>query len=145
MPAMGLPPRIAIPVLAVVAILFLGFLGMLLKAGLSTEGSAFGPGARTNGGDTNLQATPAPGPTGAGDLVTIPQSGSGPTGRLAELNGRIARNPHDADAIFEQAELLRSLQRPADAASSYKRFLAVAPKDDPRLADARAALATLGR
>jgi len=116
---------------------------MLLKAGLSTEGSAFGPGARTNGGDTNLQATPAPGPSSANEVVTIPQSGSGATGRLAELNGRIARNPRDVDAIFEQAELLRSLQRPGDAASAYRHFLAVAAKNDPREADARAALSAL--
>jgi hypothetical protein len=141
---MGLPPRIVIPVLTAIAVAFLGFLGLLLKAGFSTEGSAFGPGARTNGGDTNLQATPAPGPSGAGEVVTIPQSGSGATGRLAELNARIARNPADADAIFEQAELLRSLQRPADAASAYRHFLAVAPHDS-RAADARAALAVLAK
>ena len=142
MPAMGLPPRIAIPVLTVVAVLFLGFLFVLLKAGFSTEGSAFGPGSRTNQGDTNLQATPAPGPTGADEVVTIPQSGSGPTGRLAELNARIASDPHDANALYEQAELLRSLQRPSDATAAYRRFLAVAPHD-PRAADARAALAAL--
>jgi len=142
MPAMGLPLRVTIPILAVIAIVFLGVLGVLLKAGFSTEGSAFGPGVRTNGGDTNLQATPAPGPTSASGDVTIPQSGSGPTERLAELNARIAKNPNDADAIFDQAELLRSLQRPRDAASAYRHFLAVAPKD-PRAADARAALSIL--
>ncbi|MGB8267414.1 MAG: hypothetical protein WCE44_13885 [Candidatus Velthaea sp.] len=139
---MGLPPRIAIPVLTVVAILFLGFMYVLLKAGFSTEGSAFGPGTRTNGGDTNLQATPAPGPSGESDIVTIPQSGSGPTGRLAELNARIARNPDDADAIFAQAELLRSLRRTTDAIAAFRRFLIVAP-NDRRAPDARAALGAL--
>lgn len=56
---MGLPPRIAIPVIAVVGVLFLCVMGYLLYAGLGTTGSAFGPGVH-NGGDTNLQATPAP-------------------------------------------------------------------------------------
>ena len=41
---MGLPPRIAIPILAVFAVLFLGVLGWFLRIGFGTTGSAFGPG-----------------------------------------------------------------------------------------------------
>ncbi len=46
---MGLPPRIAIPVLIVFAVVFLGIMGYLLKLGFGTQGSAFGPGATTQG------------------------------------------------------------------------------------------------
>lgn len=56
---MGLPPRIALPIMVVIGVLFLGAMGYLLHAGLGTTGSAFGPGVH-NGGDTNLQATAAP-------------------------------------------------------------------------------------
>ncbi|HEY1727158.1 MAG TPA: hypothetical protein VGG22_02110 [Candidatus Baltobacteraceae bacterium] len=46
-PSRGLPPRIYLPILAVVAILFLGVMFYLLNAGFRVTGSAFGTTAAT--------------------------------------------------------------------------------------------------
>jgi hypothetical protein len=46
-PARGLPPRIYLPILAVVAILFLGLMFYLLSVGFRVTGAAFGTSAET--------------------------------------------------------------------------------------------------
>ncbi|MGH7715970.1 MAG: hypothetical protein ACREML_08240 [Vulcanimicrobiaceae bacterium] len=46
-PARGLPPRIYLPILAIIAILFLGVMFYLLNTGFRVTGSAFGTSAST--------------------------------------------------------------------------------------------------
>jgi hypothetical protein len=46
-PARGLPPRIYLPILAIVAILFLGVMFFFLSAGFRVTGAAFGTSAAT--------------------------------------------------------------------------------------------------
>ena len=41
-PARGLPPRIYVPILAVIAVVFLGVMLYLLRIGFGVTGSAFG-------------------------------------------------------------------------------------------------------
>jgi regulator of sirC expression with transglutaminase-like and TPR domain len=75
---MGLPPRVVIPIVTVFAVVFLGIMGYFLRIGFGTTGAAFGPTAVVHEqGDSNLQATPVPGPTDPPGTLTIPQSGGG--------------------------------------------------------------------
>jgi Tetratricopeptide repeat len=90
----GLPPRIAIPILAVFAVVFLGVLGWFLRIGFGTTGSAFGPGTTAGSatvaqqGDARMQATPAPIATDPPGTFTVPQTGTGPMqGRSNALPG----------------------------------------------------------
>ena len=85
---MGLPPRIAIPILVVFAVVFLGIMALLLKTGFSTTGSAFGPGAATQG-DARAAATPAPIATDPPGNFTVPQTGTGPVRNPRALPGTI--------------------------------------------------------
>ena len=76
---MGLPARIAIPILVVFAVVFLGILGWFLRIGFGTTGSAFGPsGAPAEQGDARIAATPAPIATDPPGTFTVPQTGTGP-------------------------------------------------------------------
>lgn len=234
---MGLPPRLALPILVVFAVLFLGLMGWFLHQGYGTTGSAFGPGVVAEQGDARIQATPAPIATDPPGTFTVPQTGTGPmtggstalpgrsTGggspvgppapvmaELQALRGRLARNPkdlaalvglgdmefdaqkfdrahdyfaralaldptnpdvrtddaialhmtgHDLDAlreldgvlaqrpgftpaIFNRGIVLQAIGRRTDAIAAFHRFLQVAGPDNPRDADAKAALQQLG-
>ena len=76
---MGLPARIAIPILVLFAVVFLGILGWFLRIGFGTTGSAFGPsGQPAEQGDARIPATPAPLATDPPGTFTVPQTGTGP-------------------------------------------------------------------
>ena len=234
---MGLPARIALPILAVFAVVFLGILGWFLRIGFSTTGSAFGPGSVSEQGDARIQATPAPIATDPPGTFTVPQTGSGPITsgsnalpgagvgggtpagppgpvmqELSQLRARLARNPNDLAALvqlanmeydaqkfdkaaefsaralaldpanpdvrtdyatalhrggrdldalkqldlvlrqrpefhaalFNRGVVLRAIGRRTDAIADFKKYLTVAGSDDPRVAEARAALEQLG-
>jgi hypothetical protein len=86
---MGLPVRIALPVFAVIAVVFIAIMGYLVKAGFGGYGTALGGGAPAEQGDARIQATAAPlqavtNPPGA---FSIPQTGSGPVKSPAALPG----------------------------------------------------------
>jgi tetratricopeptide (TPR) repeat protein len=228
--------RIAVPILAIFAAVFLGIMGYLLHQGFGSTGTAFGAGVQDQG-DANLQATPAPIATDPPGTFTIPQTGTGPArgssnalpgaqvgggtpagppapvmAELQSLRARIAHNPkdlaalvglanlefdghfyaraipyyqralaldpknpdvrtdyatalhgtgHDLEAIqqaelvlkerpnfpnavFNRAIFLRAIGRLSDAIDGYRAFLKLVPADDPRAADAKAALQQLG-
>lgn len=149
---MGLPARIAIPILAVFAVLFLGILGYFLRIGFGTTGSAFGP---SSPGEPRTAATPAPIATDPPGTFTVPQTGTGPvqggstalpgasTGggsavaappapvlqRITELRARIARDPKDRAALVELGDMEMTARKFDKAADLYKRALAVDPND----------------
>ncbi|HEY4439067.1 MAG TPA: tetratricopeptide repeat protein [Candidatus Elarobacter sp.] len=235
---MGLPPRLAIPILVVFAVLFLGVTGYFLAVGLGTTGSAFGPnGQVAQQGDANIRTTPAPIATDPPGTFTVPQTGTGPIGgggtalpgqqvgggtpagppapvmaQLQQLRGRLDRNPKDLAAlvqlgnmefdaqkfdkahayytralaldptnpdvrtddavalhqtgrdidalaeldrvlkerpkfpaaVFNRGAVLQAVGRRTDAVAAFKQYLAIAGPNDPRAADARAALQQLG-
>ncbi len=94
-PARGLPPRLAYPILAVIAVLFLGIMGYFLKVGFGTAGAALGTEAKPREqGDARIAATavPAPAATDAPGTVDMPQSGTGPAA------GAAAAPPAESDA-----------------------------------------------
>ena len=152
---MGLPARIAVPILAVFAVLFLGTLGWFLRIGFSTTGSAFGPGSVSEQGDARIQATPAPIATDPPGTFTVPQTGTGPIANgsnalpgagvgggtaaggppapvmqaLTELRGRLARNPKDLAALVQLANMEYDAQKFDKAAALYVRALALDPSN----------------
>ena len=150
---MGLPARIAIPILVVFAVVFLGILGWFLRIGFGTTGSAFGPsGLPAQQGDARIAATPAPLSTDPPGTFTVPQTGSGParadgnalpgasTGggnaagppapvmqQLTELRARIARNPKDRAALVQLGDMESAARKFDKAADYYHRALVLAP------------------
>jgi hypothetical protein len=160
----GLPARIALPILAVFAVLFLGIVGWFLRIGFSTTGSAFGPASVSQQGDARIQATPAPIATDPPGTFTVPQTGTGPisTGsnalpgagvgggsavggppapvmqELTELRARLARNPKDLAALVQLANMEYDAQKFDKAAALYVRALAL----DPTNPDVRTDYAT---
>jgi hypothetical protein len=151
----GLPARIAIPILIVFAIVFLGILGWFLRIGFGTTGSAFGPsGAPAQQGDARIAATPAPLATDPPGTFTVPQTGTGPargdanalpgasTGggnaagppapvmqQLTELRARIARNPKDRAALVQLGDMEFAAQKFEKAVHYYRLALVLAPDD----------------
>jgi tetratricopeptide (TPR) repeat protein len=89
---MGLPLRIALPIFAVVAALFIGVMGYFIKVGLGNNGTALGSGAPAEQGDARIAATPAPVAivTDAPGTYTVPQTGTGP---VAAAGGSAAGPP----------------------------------------------------
>jgi Tetratricopeptide repeat len=158
----GLPPRIAIPILAVFAVVFLGVLGWFLRIGFGTTGSAFGPGTVAEQGDARIQATPAPIATDPPGTFTVPQTGTGPIKgtsalpgagvgggtpagppgpvmeELAALRARLARNPKDLAALVRLGDMEFDAQKFDKASDYYARALAL----DPTNPDVRTDYAT---
>lgn len=152
---MGLPARIAIPILVVFAVAFLGILGWFLRIGFATTGSAFGPsGTPAQQGDARIAATPAPLATDPPGTFTVPQTGTGPaqggsnalpgasTGggnaagppapvmqQLTELRARIARDPKDRAALVQLGDMEVAARKFDKAADYYHRALVLAPAD----------------
>jgi tetratricopeptide repeat protein len=166
----GLPARIALPILAVFAVVFLGILGWFLRIGFSTTGSAFGPGSVSEQGDARIQATPAPIATDPPGTFTVPQTGSGPTAggsnalpgagvgggtpagppgpvmqELTQLRARLARNPNDLAALVQLANMEYDAQKFDKAAALYVRALALDPSNPDVRTDYATALHRGGR
>ncbi len=156
-PSRGLPPRIYLPILVVVALAFLGIVGYFLKVGLGVTGSALGPVAQQ--GDANIRVAPSPGTdalaSAAPGEVVLPATGGAPAGGapngvgggtppqaqtggppapvqrlLTDLRGRLQRNPNDLAALVNLANLYFDAGKYAQAIVYYKRALALDP-DNP--------------
>jgi hypothetical protein len=165
-PARGLPPRIYLPILIVGALAFLGVVGYFLRVGLGVTGAALGPTAQQ--GDSNIQATGAPGgaalPTPAPGEVIVPQSGGAPNGvgggtppqgvaagppapvmrLLVDLRGRLQRNPKDLSALVNLANLYFDAGKYAQAIPYYERALALDPANPDTRTDYATALHGMG-
>jgi hypothetical protein len=165
----GLPPRIAIPVLAVFAVVFLGILGWFLRIGFGTTGSAFGPSTVAEQGDARIQVTPAPIATDPPGTFTVPQTGTGPARdtsalpgagvgggtpagppgpvaeELAQLRARIARNPKDLAALVRLGNMEFDAQKFDKADAYYARALALDPGNPDVRTDYATALHQSGR
>jgi lipoprotein NlpI len=166
----GLPPRIAIPILAVFAVVFLGVLGWFLRIGFGTTGSAFGPGTVAEQGDARIQATPAPIATDPPGTFTVPQTGTGPIKgsanalpgagvgggtpagppgpvmeELSALRARLARNPKDLAALVRLGDMEFDAQKFDKASDYYARALALDPTNPDVRTDYATALHQSGR
>jgi hypothetical protein len=158
----GLPLRLALPILAVFAVLFLGLMGWFFHQGYGTTGAAFGPGVVAEQGDARIQATPAPIVTDPPGTFTVPQTGTGPvaggssalpgqsTGggspvgppapvmaELQALRARLARNPKDLAALVGLGDMEFDSQHFDEAHAYFTLALALDPTNpDVRTDDA---------
>jgi len=118
----GLPPRIYVPIVLVVAVIFLATLGWLVRIGFGTSGSVFGTG------------TGSPAPAGAtAQPQTVNVQGGGPPPavllQLQELRNRVARNPKDDVSLTQLGDMYLAAGKNAEAIPYYKRALAVNPQN----------------
>ena len=103
-PSRGLPPPIVVPVVFCIAIVAAIPIVSFLKTGFATSGSSI----------SNAEiATPPPAVSEA----------------LAELRARIARNPHDVEALSSLAGLYAQIGRTQTAAQLEEQAVEAAPND----------------
>lgn len=147
---MGLPLRIALPVLTVVAVVFIAIMGYLVKLGLGDTGTALGSGVPAEQGDARIQATAAPVAmvTDPPGTFTIPQTGTGPIANSSALPGntvggggppapvmqelttmraRLKANPNDLAALVTLAGMYADAGKFDQAEAYDKRALALDP------------------
>jgi cytochrome c-type biogenesis protein CcmH/NrfG len=134
-PARGLPPRIYVPIVVVIAFAFLALVGYFLRIGLGTTGAALGPqravAPQTGGANGVGGGTPA-GSAEEGPPAPIQRL-------LVELRGRVQRNPRDTAALGGLARLYAAAGKYDQALPYFRRALAVAPGDPGLRADYAAA------
>jgi len=158
---MGLPPRIALPILTVVAVVFIAIMAVLVKSGLTDSGTALGSGAPAEQGDARIAATPAPVSmvTDPPGTFTVPQTGNGPIAQtsalpgttvggggppapvaqeLAVMRARLKANPSDLAALVALAGMYFDAAKFDQAIAYEKRALVL----DPRNPDVRTDYAT---
>ena len=137
-PKRGLPPRIYLPIVAVIAILFLGAIGWLLKQGFATGGSVFGNGTGAAAQEPTAKETAGP--------PAVNVEGGPPAGvrvQLQTLRARIASSPKDDVALTQLGDLYLAVDKYSDAIPYYIRALAVNPHNVAAregLSEARAGL-----
>ena len=117
-PARGLPPRIYIPIAALIAVVFLSIMVYLLRIGFGVSGAALGDG------------TPRQAQREAGQAQQV-QGGPPPAvaAQLQQLRAQIAAHPKDDVALVQLGDLYLAVQKYADAIPLYKRALAANPKN----------------
>lgn len=132
----GLPPKIYVPIFAVIAILFLGTMAYLVSLGFGVTGSVFGksvqpgtvpPPAARQGSQNAVEGGP-PAPVAA---------------QLQTLRSRIAAHPNDDVAITQLADMYLAANKFDAAIPLYRRALRVNPHNvaaQMGLAQAQAAL-----
>jgi cytochrome c-type biogenesis protein CcmH/NrfG len=135
-PSRGLPPRIYLPLLALVAIPFLAVMAYLIAAGFGVTGSVFGKAAKAGVpiSATQQQGTQANVEGGPPAAVVA---------QLRTLRERIAAHPDDDVAITQLADMYLAANRFADAIPLYRRALRANPHNVAAaagLAEARDAL-----
>lgn len=119
----GLPPRAYLPIVAVVAAVFLGLMAWLVHAGFTTGGSVFGNGT----GARNRASVPSAAPP----AVSV-EGGGPPAGvqvQLQELRTRIARNPRDDVALTQLGDMYLAVEKYAQAIPYYRRALSANPSN----------------
>jgi cytochrome c-type biogenesis protein CcmH/NrfG len=131
----GLPPRIAVPIFAAIAIVFLGTMAYLVSLGFGVTGSVFGKSAPA-------AAVPATARQGSQNAV----EGGPPApvaAQLQTLRARIAAHPNDDVAITQLADMYLAANKFQEAIPLYRRALRVNPHNvaaQTGLAQAQAAL-----
>lgn len=129
----GLPPRIYLPIVVIVAVLFLGIMGYLVAVGFGVTGSVFGKSA-SQAGSIN-----------AGSQTSVQGGGPPPAvmQQLSALRARIASHPNDDVAITQLADEFLAAGMYDKAIPLYERALKINPKNvaaQTGLAEARESL-----
>lgn len=119
-PKRGLPPRLYLPIVGILAVLFLCTMAYLIAVGFGVTGSVFGRGATSGSASTSASG------------VTNVQGGGPPPAvmeQLQSLRARVAAHPKDDVALTQLADMYLAANRFSDAIPLYKRALAVNPKN----------------
>jgi len=133
--ANGLPPRIYLPIVALIAAIFLGALAYLVADGFGVTGSVFGkaapPGVAASGERQGSQDRVEGGPP-------APVAAA-----LQTLRARIASHPNDDVALTQLADMYLAANKFEESIPLYERALRANPKNvaaQTGLAQARDAL-----
>jgi len=129
----GLPLRTYLPIVALIAVLFLGLMGYLVAVGFGVAGSVFG---KSGNGAEGSSAGSAASVQGGGPPAAVME-------QLSTLRARIAANPKDDVAITQLGDEYLAAGKFAQAIPFYQRALAVNPKNvaaQTGLAEARESL-----
>jgi tetratricopeptide (TPR) repeat protein len=108
---MGLPPRIALPIFAAIAVVFIAIMGYLVKAGLTDSGTALGYGAPAQQGDArDVRATAAPVSmvTDPPGTFTVPQTGNGPIAQTSALPGNTVGGGGPPAPVMQELAAMRA-------------------------------------
>jgi tetratricopeptide (TPR) repeat protein len=107
---MGLPLRIALPILTVVAVVFIAIMGYLVKLGFGEGGTALGYGAPAEQGDARIQATAAPASmvTDPPGTFTVPQTGTGPIAQTSALPGNTVGGGGPPAPVMQELTTMRA-------------------------------------
>jgi cytochrome c-type biogenesis protein CcmH/NrfG len=122
-PPRGLPARIYLPIVAIVAALFLGTMAYLVAQGFGVTGSVFGKAVKP--GD-------AAAPTQARQGSEASVEGGPPAAvveQLKTLRERITAHPNDDVAITQLGDMYLAANLYAQAIPLYRRALAVNPRN----------------
>lgn len=134
-PARGLPPRIYLPILAIVSIAFLATMAYLVAVGFGVTGSVFGTAAKaSNAGAASSQGAQAAVEGGPPPAVME---------QLKTLRERIAAHPDDDVALTQLGDMYLAANRFSDAIPLYRRALRANPHNvaaQAGLSEARDAL-----
>jgi cytochrome c-type biogenesis protein CcmH/NrfG len=116
----GLPPRIYLPVVALIAAVFLTVMGYLIAVGFGVTGSVLGKGG-------------APATSQAEQPSNNNVQGGGPPPEVMEqvqsLRARISAHPKDDVAITQLGDMYLAAGKYAQAIPIYRRALAVNPQN----------------
>ena len=121
---MGLPPRIALPIFAAIAAVFIAVMGYFVKTGLGEGGTALGSGAPAEQGDARILATAAPAApvaivTDPPGTFTVPQTGTGPVAQASALPGNTVGGGGPPAPVLQELNALRARLKsnPSDLAA----------------------------
>jgi tetratricopeptide (TPR) repeat protein len=106
---MGLPLRIALPIFAVFAAIFIAIMGYFVKTGLTDNGTALGAGAPAEQGDARVRATPPPAAmvTDPPGTFTVPQTGTGPIAQTSALPGNAVGGGGPPAPVLQELQAMR--------------------------------------
>ncbi|HMF28590.1 MAG TPA: hypothetical protein VKE42_07445, partial [Candidatus Cybelea sp.] len=93
----GLPPKVYVPILAVIVIVFLGTMAYLVSIGFGVTGSVFGKAAQPGAGPAAVRQ---------GSQNAVEGGPPAPVAaQLQTLRARIAAHPNDDVAITQLADM----------------------------------------
>ncbi len=119
-PSRGLPPHIAIPVFAAIALVFLATMAYLLIEGFGVTGTVFGKAANPNAAAAGQRSQGSQQSVEGGPPPAVVE-------QLRALRNRIATHPKDDVAITQLGDMYLAAGRFADAIPLYLRALRVNP------------------
>jgi cytochrome c-type biogenesis protein CcmH/NrfG len=115
----GLPPRIYVPIVTLIALIFLGTMAYLVAIGFGVTGSVFGKAA------TPQTGTPA---ESQGSQNAVEGGPPAPVmAQLQTLRARIAAHPNDDVALTQLADMYLAANKFEGAIPLYRRALRANP------------------